>query len=637
MSKIDSIQINNFKFFNEQEEIKLKGKHLLLYGENGSGKSSIYWALYTLFEASSKDIGETDKYFKHLDIENESLVNIHSPLRSCILTKKEHFDSFIRIKTDENIPVEYNLSLLDTAICGNTNARESNQASDFINYKLLFKFQDFWNGTEMDLANIFEFYILQYIKFPLFTLNNQSISNASAMLQKLKTGPGTTTNLKGDLIQVYKGSSSNKNFEKLTVLFNNEFQGLIDYVNANAPKLLKDLGYDIDFKLEYLPIKCKKGYKRYNYDNFQIKFIITKYFGKDVTIYRPQSFLNEAKFTSIALAIRLSILKKRINTEVPNALKIIVFDDVMISLDMSNRDKLIEFILKPKNEFTKNYQLLFLTHDRNLFNFTAYKIRELDRTDNWVFKEMYVGDDEINHWEYPLIIDSDLEFIDKAKKYYKVKDYTATAVYLRKEIEKLVCERLPEELKHRENGEFISLEILWKRFIEYYNRSQVIIPDGEKIRALFSQTKLWVLNPQAHFQKLSIPIYKTELIKGFELIEILSTCPLIDNKLLLEKGKRLTFSHPTQNYTFEFELKGDLISCNSSVNDPKCKIITWQYNDFEYWDFEKEERNTSYASSTPKLSRLKEGLMNLPLGIDEESFLINTKIENGILKDIFEE
>ncbi len=41
MSRIDTLQIHNFKFFNEQEPIKLDGKHLLLYGENGSGKKRL--------------------------------------------------------------------------------------------------------------------------------------------------------------------------------------------------------------------------------------------------------------------------------------------------------------------------------------------------------------------------------------------------------------------------------------------------------------------------------------------------------------------------------------------------------------------------------------------------------------------
>jgi AAA15 family ATPase/GTPase len=52
MNRIKSIPINNFKFFPEFEPIQIGGKNILLYGENGSGKSSVYWALYTLLECS---------------------------------------------------------------------------------------------------------------------------------------------------------------------------------------------------------------------------------------------------------------------------------------------------------------------------------------------------------------------------------------------------------------------------------------------------------------------------------------------------------------------------------------------------------------------------------------------------------
>ena len=81
MSRIRTLHINNFKFFDQQEPIDLgfEGKHLLLFGENGSGKSSIYWALYTLFECSTKrDDATIYKYFKNADDHNDSLVNIYA-------------------------------------------------------------------------------------------------------------------------------------------------------------------------------------------------------------------------------------------------------------------------------------------------------------------------------------------------------------------------------------------------------------------------------------------------------------------------------------------------------------------------------------------------------------------------------
>ena len=76
-SEIDELKIQNFKFFPKLENpIKLDGRHLLLFGENGSGKSSIYWALYTLLECANKeDVAEIKKYFDHSD--DERLTNVH--------------------------------------------------------------------------------------------------------------------------------------------------------------------------------------------------------------------------------------------------------------------------------------------------------------------------------------------------------------------------------------------------------------------------------------------------------------------------------------------------------------------------------------------------------------------------------
>src|SRR5690606_30867416 len=227
-----------------------------------------------------------------------------------------------------------------------------------------------------------------------------------------------TTNDKAKTIQVYKTSNENKQFDKFAKHFDNQFKDLIDFINANAPTMLKKLGYDIDFELKYHDHTHKKGYSKYDYNSFKIDLKITSYLGKAVNIHRPQSFLNEAKITAIAIAIRLTILKKRVNEEAPDVLKFIVFDDVMISLDMNNRDKLIDFLLDEENNFTEDYQLLFLTHDKNLFDFISFRIKQLDNSQNWVFKEMYAGKDVASK-EYPILIDSDLEFIDKAKKHFE--------------------------------------------------------------------------------------------------------------------------------------------------------------------------------------------------------------------------
>lgn len=60
---LQKIELKNFKFFKEPFTFPVKGKHILLYGENGSGKSSIVWGLYTLMESHRKQIPDIRKYF----------------------------------------------------------------------------------------------------------------------------------------------------------------------------------------------------------------------------------------------------------------------------------------------------------------------------------------------------------------------------------------------------------------------------------------------------------------------------------------------------------------------------------------------------------------------------------------------
>lgn len=638
MSKIKTIKINNFKFFTNDIPLELEGKHLLLFGENGSGKSSIYWALYTLFQAAIKDkVDDFQKYFKHPNDSEESLINIYAEAN--IVDDVKDYKSFIEVETTDN--KTYRVSQLDTAINGDTEAIEVTMASDFLNYKVLYKFQDFWNGEQIDLADIFAGYILPYIKFTSFEIRGKQLSNAYEMWQEITKGPGTTTNSKGKIIQVYKHSEEYRSFQRFSEHFENEMRSLIDFINANAPEILKELGYNIDFHLEYEPHTHHKKDVQYEHALFKIVLKITSYLGKTISIHRPQSFLNEAKFTAIAIAIRLAVLKKRINTET-SVLKFIVFDDIMISLDMNNRDKLIEYLLSDKNIFTKNYQLLFLTHDKNLYDFLYFKIKKLDSLDNWKRKEIFIGKDEEK--EYPIIIDSEIEFIDKAKKHFEANDYVAASIYIRKELEKIVGERLPDELKYKSDGNFLSLQTLWDRMNERYNAINNPIPKA--IISLFEESKLFVLNPQAHYQNYSFPIYKIELEKAFELIDKLNAVSILERKILLAKGMELEFKHPEINYSFKFELLTDFykdsLDTNSKPIYPKCKVIHWQFESKDFFDIQSQQvfsqdKIDKIQHREDKLDKVIANIKKCFPLTDNEIIYENTKINNiWKLKDIID-
>ncbi|MBK9398580.1 MAG: AAA family ATPase [Saprospiraceae bacterium] len=47
--KIQNITINKYKAFTKEEKIPIGGSNVFIYGENGSGKSSFYYALKDFF------------------------------------------------------------------------------------------------------------------------------------------------------------------------------------------------------------------------------------------------------------------------------------------------------------------------------------------------------------------------------------------------------------------------------------------------------------------------------------------------------------------------------------------------------------------------------------------------------------
>lgn len=629
MSKIKNLKLSNFKFFREEETINLNGKHLLLYGENGSGKSSVFWGLYTLLESAMKTAPETEKYFKSLAISDESLVNIFASEVSCITTKKAHYDSYIELEDDNSI--KHHLSLLDGSICGDANAKESRKATDFINYQAIFKFQEFKNSETPDLYKVFCYSILPYVTFSPFTLKGKVLSNANDMWKEYNIGPGTTTNHKGDTIQVYKHSQDYIDFLSFERHFDGELAGLIDFINNKAFDMMKKLGYNIAFKLEYTSPKHSKRDKLYIPTSFQVVLCITHYNGKIVTVRKPHTFLNEAKMAAVATAIRLLVLNHRVNTAAANALNVLVLDDIMISLDMSNRDRLMDLLLA---EYSNKYQILFLTHDKSLYNFVDHKIKQHKQGADWLRKEMYVGECATTKQEYPVIIDGECDSLEKAKKFFAAKDYITTAVYIRQTIEKIFSGAVPDEVKRRIDNKmkdkFISLNNTWQQVNEIHKN----IPKA--VQELFDQSKLMILNPSAHNQRLSQPIYKRELQDAFKLVDELQKLNLQPDILLVEKGKRIIFKHPQENYSFEFELLKDLVrNCITGDNDPRCKIHRWQYRGTDFYDFNTGGVNNGYSLSTPKFSNLKLGLFALSLipTVDNDCFLDNTTIEKDTLRE----
>jgi predicted ATPase len=54
--KIKKIEIKDYKAFYGKNKFNVDGKNLFIYGENGSGKSSFYYALKDFFQSSTETL-----------------------------------------------------------------------------------------------------------------------------------------------------------------------------------------------------------------------------------------------------------------------------------------------------------------------------------------------------------------------------------------------------------------------------------------------------------------------------------------------------------------------------------------------------------------------------------------------------
>jgi len=250
-------------------------------------------------------------------------------------------------------------------------------------------------------------------------------------------------------------------------------------------------------------------------------------------VQKPHTFLNEAKLSAIALSIRLAILEEKYQESAP---KILVIDDMLISLDMSNRNIVLDIILQ---NFPK-YQVLFLTHDRMLFEITKQKIKQLQQ-ENWQFVEMY--ESEKDGIPKPFFVLSE-SYFEKAKRYFHTKEYEITGNFLRKSSEAFCKDFLPKYMQYGDDVSPLDLSGLIVKCIEYTNDLGI---DNSLFTEL-SDHRRFVLNPTSH-DTFDIPKFNSEVEKCLNTVEKIQN---IKHDIVVKKGTHLSFelSDATDTYTF---------------------------------------------------------------------------------------
>ena len=359
--RITKIKISDYRFFCGEYEFDFNGKNVLMYGENGSGKSSVYKALGLL---ASKKYSEITEH-----------VNIFSEGKSPLVEFSFSNGRDLIIHSD-----------LDELPKGMEFIEGLSVFSPMLDYKKLLKVHFSMNEKDENI-NIYDMLRILFKDYPC--KEKQTLSEIT------------------DPIEYFDTLKSIVNSE--LIVNSNE---ILNFFEADV-KILS-FGFQQKFASDGRGVEPVI--------NIKVEF-------KDNELTSYHNFLNEARLTSLAISIYFSAILRLLDTLNKECLKILVLDDLLISLDMSNRLKLLEIL---KNKFN-NFQIFFFTHDKESFDLFRDKM-------DWEKFELYLH--EIDNIPKPIIKKGASE-IDRAKEFFAQKEYEACALFLRKGFEKLLKNYLP--------------------------------------------------------------------------------------------------------------------------------------------------------------------------------------------------
>lgn len=534
MKKIVKISLKNFKAYLTLHDIELpNGENLLVYGENGSGKSSFVKAIMHYLQSS-------------VHVQLQFLRNIYQPNNEGYI-KLSFVDYDVLSKT---IKKE---TLKEYTLCSNKG--NSDNCESFIK-------DAFLTTGYLDYLSLLQVYLIgddkvKFFNFLVLDILGGFISLSSGASHSFRERWDSINNAL--LIQSYtRNTNIHKAGKKELNLFEADLRKVLDAIFVDVNSMLSSyfphFGLTIQYELEKMNIKYGKGGRA----NWKIGKGVRLKVSKDgIQINNYRLILNEARLSAISICLYLSSLKQLPVSE----LRLLLLDDVFIGIDTSNRLPFLRLLNKEFNQ----YQIILLTYDRNWYNLArTYLASNVDQ--KWITKEIYNGETQINGNTYfdPLVIEG-LTSIEKARSYLYSRDhpdYPASANYFRKAIEEILSLKVPKNFMKNADSEQVGtykLTLLVNRLYGIIaNMTNFKVDLTELLKSLdFIKTMLApLIHPLSHFADNEA--YRSELIELDHnvtlLEEQLEKADLASNTLIIvQKNSFLKFGYSgDSSWHFEY-------------------------------------------------------------------------------------
>ena len=463
MVRITKIEIKNFKAFYGTYQIDLHkaGKNLLIYGENGSGKTSLYKALELFLDSSENDAID---FKDHQNLFNADKGYIKLHLRTNPTSNEHVYEWSDDVKETIDLPII-----------------TASKSKGFLDYKALL--HTHYLHYESDTVNVFNLLIENLLA------NITSDVTGLSIAEEWENFSGQSSSQPD--VEILEGQLS---------LFNTELTDRLTELEARASEILDRFGYNVSFNLNFQEIT----YNRTNetLDNQEI-LLKVKFFDEDIPAHHR--FLNEAKLSAIALAIYFAGFLLQPESD----LKVLALDDVLIGLDMSNRIPVLDIL----DEYFSDYQIFLTTYDKAWYEIVKQRT---SRGGKWKAVEFYFS--QTDAYEIPVYAE-DKAYLEKAREYLDANDYKACAIYVRTAFEaaiKQYCEAKDLAIKYRENLRNLRSEDFWAPIKMEEDAAGHLLLDLRIVDEI-ERSRKFILNELSH--ATFVNIYRKELEDAIDAVE----------------------------------------------------------------------------------------------------------------------
>lgn len=335
--RIQTIEITNYKAFLGTHKIEVGGKNVFIYGENGSGKSSLYYALKDFFQSSMEEIDLTK-------LENVFVPEGKGGKTAVKVTFKPNQQG-----QSKKMTYLFNAMTNDARDHGDTSIRDGNRLKSFLTYKHLLAIHHLKKEEEINLFDLLVKGVLKHFKYSL--PGGKELGALWADIEEtIARGTG----------KKYPINRKKADVNAAIKAFNDAFGELFkpespEYILKHAQPFLDYFSHNLALQLRFAQVRPTDDYLRL--DGAQVRVELS-YAGK--AIDKPHLFLNEARLSAITISVYLGMIKRHVQG---NPCKVLFLDDIFIGLDIANRLPLLTIL---ENEFPE-YQVFIATYDKPWF------------------------------------------------------------------------------------------------------------------------------------------------------------------------------------------------------------------------------------------------------------------------------